>query len=187
METALFIIIILFVIYIIYRFIVLLTKMRQPILYPTTDQEWSSTHVYPQKKIRPPRPSYQKGGVLLYACTIIYFTVVLVLWFYFETISWPLLLLAIVPYLQMHTVFNMFAVVQDGMLCGGRFIRWKFIKSYEWYPINTNHRFYGFGEEVNNGYELKLKTKFIALPASLIVTDTSVKQNLTKTLNQYVE
>ena len=187
MQTAIFILFVIFVLYIVYRFGLLLFKMKQPMIYPESDKEMAFIHIYPQKTIQLSRPSFQKGGLILYGCMIIYFVVVLLLWIYFESISWPLLLLAIVPYLQIQHVFNMFAILQDGVLFGGRFIRWKYIQSYEWIEINTNHLIYSFGEELNNGYELKIKTKLLSLPVSLIVTDKEVKEDLTETLKQCIK
>lgn len=56
-------------------------------------------------------------------------------------------------------IFLKFAVVNDGILCGARFISWKNIKSYKLVKIDVNHKFYGYDKEVNDQYELRIKTK----------------------------
>lgn len=56
-------------------------------------------------------------------------------------------------------IFLKFAVVNDGILCGARFISWKNIKSYKLVKIDVNHKSYGYDKEVNDQYELRIKTK----------------------------
>ena len=187
MKTVIYLIYGLLILCIVYRFFVLLTKMKQPIIYPVREEEQSSLRVYPQNIIQSPRPNQQKAGIVLYLLMILYLVAVIILEYYFKSISWPLLFLAFVPYFQLQQVFNMFAVVEGGILCVGRFIHWQSIKVYEWTEINQNHRFYGYGEEVNHGYELRFKLKPLYFPAYVVVTDKKVKQRLTELLDQQME
>src|SRR5690606_27383198 len=78
-------------------------------------------------------------------------------------------------------VLNLFAVLDDGFLVGGKFISWGRIKEYQFIPIDMNHRSYGYYREVNKAYELKIKEKFRTY--SLIVMTEEMKGKLEQLLN----
>jgi hypothetical protein len=67
------------------------------------------------------------------------------------------ILLVDIPSFYSHNLLNVFAIVEGGALSGSRFVAWKIMKSFDFIPIDENHKFYGYSKEVNNGYEFKLK------------------------------
>jgi hypothetical protein len=79
----------------------------------------------------------------------------------------------------------MFAVVDGGLLSGSRLIVWKKIKSFQFIPIDINHKYYGYSKEVNGGYELKVKGKIFS--ESCIVTSPEMKEKLTRILSEHAK
>ena len=79
----------------------------------------------------------------------------------------------------------MFAVVDDGLLSGSRLIVWKKIKSFQFIPIDINHKYYGYSKEVNEGYELKIEGKIFS--ESCIVTSPEMKEKLTRILSEHAK
>jgi len=79
-------------------------------------------------------------------------------------------------------LWNLFAVQEGGVLCGGRFLSWKKIQSYQFEPISPNQRLYGYNPEVNSGWELLIQTRLSAV--SCIVTSEEVKEKLTRMLEE---
>ena len=63
MKTVIYLIYGLLILCIVYRFFVLLTKMKQPIIYPVREEEQSSLRVYTQNIIQSPRPNQQKSYI----------------------------------------------------------------------------------------------------------------------------
>ena len=74
---------------------------------------------------------------------------------------------------------------QSGILNGVRFIPWGKINSFQFIPIDSHHRLYGFVEDVNDGYELRLKGRTTVI--SCFVTNKEVKENLERILEQKVK
>ena len=187
MKVFIFIFYSILILSIVYRLLVLLWKMKQPIVFPVNEEGWSSIRIYPQKVVQLPRPSHQKVGITFHILMIVFFLVIMVMEYNLDTVTWPILLLSIVPYLQLRRVFTVFAVVQGGILHSGRFIRWESIKGYECIELNKNHRLYGYGKEVNQGFELRFKLNPLYFSSYVLVTDKKVKQKLTELLDQHIE
>src|SRR5690625_7503117 len=71
-------------------------------------------------------------------------------------------LLFFFPLSYSYNLLNLFAIVKGGLLSGSRFIAWHQIKSFHFIPIDINHKYYGYTKEVNEGYELKVKAKYLS-------------------------
>lgn len=105
---------------------------------------------------------------------------------YADFIDWPqfLLLSFILLQARVFHLFNMFAVTEGGLLSGSQFIPWKKIKSFQFIPIHINHRFYGHAREINDKYELKVKTAFYS--TSCVVLSENMKEQLQRILSSHV-
>jgi len=66
----------------------------------------------------------------------------------------------LLPLINGENVLNVFAIQAEGILDRGRFVRWKRIKEYRFIPIDLSHKFYGYTNEVNDGYELLILRGF---------------------------
>lgn len=88
----------------------------------------------------------------------------------------------LLPLTYSDDILNLFAIVDDGILSGNRFISWNKIKDVQFIPIDMNHRFYGFNKEVNNGYELKVKGRFRS--TSCVVMSDEMKDKLTEIISE---
>lgn len=162
-----------------------MTKMNGRVIFPTSNEELAVIRNYPQKAVDVPRLSQQKVGIIVYSFLIL-FLLVMFFWgtFVYE-FGWSFYLLLFLPLSHSYNLFNMFAVVEGGLLSGSRFIPWRRLQYYQFVPIDVNHKFYGYSKEVNDGYELKIST--IGFPISCIVTSNDMKEKLTKILGEHVK
>lgn len=183
MKILLIPVFMLFICYYVYWFVRILQKMKEEKLFPVSDEERLAIRKYPQKAVDIPVYSSQKTGIIAYSFLIIFFISVLILLVSNEEIDFSIFLLLLIPSLHVNDLFNMFAIVDDGVLDGRRFIPWKRIKSFQFVPIDLNHKYYGYEKEVNDSYELVLKTNFFS--ASCIVTSVEIKEKLGKLLLEH--
>lgn len=149
--------------YYIYHFIQVLLRMGQHVVLPVSEAEMSAIRKHPEKRIDLPTFQKQKVGILLYCGVLLFVVIMFILIFYYrnpeENFNWALYLTLLLPF-SYTDVLNLFAIQKDGILAGNKFIPWEKIKSYQFIPIDMNHRFYGYDREANNGYEMKIKGKF---------------------------
>eukprot|EP00130_Batrachochytrium_dendrobatidis_P008613 XP_006683488.1 hypothetical protein BATDEDRAFT_93249 [Batrachochytrium dendrobatidis JAM81] len=167
----------------IYRFVLILAKMKLKIVLPTSNDELAVIRKFPQKIVNAPTFSKQKGGIITYALILVYVITMFVLGQYFLEFYWTLYLLLMLPMLQFSNLLNMFAITDEGVICGARFIAWGKIKSFEFVLIEVNHRFYGHSLEVNNQHELEIKTRFETLRC--IITSEEMKEKLRTILYEH--
>ncbi|RDW18301.1 hypothetical protein CWR48_12020 [Oceanobacillus arenosus] len=144
----------------VYRFIHILVKMKQKIVLPASDNELAVIRKFPQKIIKAPTYSEQKGGIITYVVILVYVITMFSLGQFYLEFYWTLYLLLMLPMLQFSKLLNMFAITDEGIICGARFIAWRKMKSFEFVLIEVNHRFYGYSTEVNNQHEIIIKTRF---------------------------
>ncbi|WP_100330234.1 hypothetical protein [Bacillus xiapuensis] len=170
------------VVYYSYQLIRVLFKMKQSIVFPATEREWKSVRKFPLQAVYSPEFSKQKSGILLYSFILLSVLAMLLLGVYIEGFDWTFILPVFLPIAYSNSLLNLFAVVKGGILSGNRFIPWHKIKSFQFIPITMNHRFYGFGKEVNDGWELEMKTKFFS--ASCIITSRETKEKLAAILRE---
>ncbi|WP_176330252.1 hypothetical protein [Oceanobacillus rekensis] len=165
------------VFYYAYRFIQLLIKMKQDIVLPVTTDELASIRKEPRKTVKSPTYTSQKAGIILYALvlTSIIGMFILILQFQHDFVL-MLYFLFMIPVIDMSNFLNLFAVTKDGILCGARFASWKSIKSFEFVRIDVKHNYYGVSREINDQYELRIKTRFNTL--TCIVTTEEMKGKL---------
>src|SRR5699024_2897419 len=171
--------------YFCFKFIQLLMKMRQKIILPITNEDISAIRKHPEKPVDFPTYSKQKAGIIMYSIMLLFVIVMFLLGVFFQLFDWSLYLLLFLPIANSHSLLNLFAVVDDGLLSGSRFVAWKKIKSFHFVPIDPNHKYYGFSREANDGYELKIKTK--GFPISFVVTSDEMKETLNKALGEHVK
>ncbi len=184
MEVTMSIVFLLFLGCFCFEFIRVLIKMKQPMLFPETKEEMVAIRKQPQKAVNLPTALHQKTGILLNAVTLLFVSSLVVFNLFSSNVHWTAYIIFIPALLTLGQAWNMFAIVKDGVLSGGRFVPWKHIRSYKFEPIDTNHRFYGYAPEVNSGYELKIETNRRSM--SCLVTSETVKEKLVEVLNAHL-
>jgi hypothetical protein len=157
--------------------------MKQKIILPTTKEEWLTIRKYPQKVVEELTYAKHKVGIIVYFLMLIYLVVMLIIGAENQNMDWPFYLILFLPLTYSHNLLNVFAIVDGGVLSGSRFVNLKTMKSFDFIPIDANHKFYGYSKEINNGYELKIKTK--VFPISCFVTSEETKEKLTKILSEH--
>lgn len=167
-----------------FQFIQLLIMMKQEIILPTTNEELLAIRKYPLKTVDFPSYSKQRVGIIVYSVLLLVVVVLFFLGVFIFDFDWSLYLLMFLPLANSQNLLNLFAVVEDGLLIGRRFIVWKKIKSFQFIPIDPNHPFYGYSKEVNGGYELKISTKLFS--TNCIVTSDEMKERLDRILTNHV-
>ncbi|RDW15932.1 hypothetical protein [Oceanobacillus chungangensis] len=167
----------------IYRFALILVKMKRKIILPNSDDELAVIRKFPQKIINPPTFSKQIGGIITYVLIFLYVIIMFIVGQFFLEFYWSLYLLLMLPILQFSNILNMFAIIEEGIICGARFIGWRKIKSFEFATIDFDHRFYGYSIEVNNQYEMIIKTRFETFPC--IITSEEMMEKLRSILYQH--
>ncbi|MGM8363929.1 hypothetical protein ACLIBG_00475 [Virgibacillus sp. W0181] len=167
-----------------YQFIQVLFKMNQKVIFPKTNEDISAIRQHPEKPVDFPTYAKQKIGIIIYSLMLLFVMTMFLLGAFFQLFDWSLYLLLFLPIANSHSLLNLFAIVDDGLLSGRRFIPWHKIKSYQFVPIDINHKYYGFSLEANAGYELKVKTK--GFPLSFIITTDEMKGKLNRMLSQHV-
>ncbi|BAQ10870.1 hypothetical protein OXB_2399 [Bacillus sp. OxB-1] len=171
--------------YFYYRFFRLLIKMKQSAVFPKTEEDWRTIRKQPQKAVDLPGISHQKTGFFMNGLTLLFLTIFVIGNLFSSNTNWPAYLVFIPIFFNLSQVWNLFAIVKDGILSGGRFVPWKSIRSYHFVPIDTNHRFYGYSPEVNGGYELKIQTKRSAV--SCIVTSETGREKVAEVLDAHLD
>ncbi|MGY0693944.1 hypothetical protein ACW2QC_14335 [Virgibacillus sp. FSP13] len=166
-----------------YRFIQVLMKIKQNVIFPIKDEEIAAIRIYQQKPVKFPTYTEQKAGIIMYSFILLF---VLIMFFIgrflmeSELSLYPLILL---PLFYTYNFLDLFAVADDGIICGARFIAWNKIKSFEFVRIDFNHKYYGFSKEINDKYELRIKGKFRFI--NCIVTTDEMKEKLNDILNEH--
>lgn len=170
--------------YIFYKFLRIVIKLKQPIVFPVTQEDLESIRIIPKKAVNLPILSHQKSGLLLTGITLLFILIILVLDIFKDSRLYSFFIIYIPFLFNFNQAWNLFTLVEEGVLCGGRFVLWKRIQSYHFKPIDVHSRFYGFSPEVNNGYELWITTKFSEV--SCIVTSEDVKEKLAGILDERI-
>lgn len=173
--------------YHLFHFIRLLIKMKEDVIFPDNEVEAVAVRKFPDKKLEPPTYKAQKVGIMFYS-----FLLVFMIGFFttFASVqefnNWLIFLFILLPFSHSHDVFNMFAVLEDGLLVGSRFIPWKRVKSVQFKRIDINHRYYGHSKEVNDkGYEMIIGKGFSRI--NCIVVSSEMKEKLTEIIQERME
>jgi len=159
--------------------------MKQPAVYPKTEEEWRTIRKQPHKAVDLPGISHQKTGFFMNGLTLLFLTIFVIGNLFSSNTNWPAFLVFIPVFLNLSQVWNLFAIVEDGILSGGRFVPWKSIQSYEFVPIDTSHRFYGYSPEVNGEYELIIQTKRSTV--CCIVTSETGREKVIEVLDAFLD
>lgn len=178
-------VIVLFLILIAYhimRYIHVLVKMRKKAIFPVEEKDIMAIRRHPVRPVVRPTYKDQKNGIIIYGVFLLF---MLALFIYTVSLeNWPLLLTPAISLLYLHNLFNMFSIAKDGLLVGGRFVHWKDIKSFQFKPIDIDHRFYGHTKEVNEaGYELVFNRRLFS--SYCIVISEETKEKITEILIEY--
>ena len=166
-----------------FRFIQVMIRMKHTILLPTTSDEREVLRKYPQKSVARATYSEQKWGIVVYLFMLLFMYSIFFIGLFSDDFEVTFYLWFFLPLIHSHELFNVFAIVDDGIISGSRFIAWKNMKSFEFIRIDINHKFYGYSREVNDEYELRIKTK--GFPISCIVTSSDMIDKLSKILNEH--
>ncbi|MFD2043105.1 hypothetical protein ACFSTA_02150 [Ornithinibacillus salinisoli] len=187
MKIVVGIVFFLIIAYHLVNFIQLLIKMKEKIIFPANDTQADAIRKHPDKILDPPTYKRQRVGIIVYAFMLLFLIGVFFVGAYVQDFdNWAIFLFMLLPFSTSHDLLNMFAVVDDGLLVGSRFIPWNKIKSIQFKRINVNHKFYGFSKEVNDsGYEMLIKAGFF--PISCIVISNEMKGKITKILCERVD
>ncbi len=172
--------------YEIYKFTQLLFEMRKEPVLPATKEEVLNIRKDPQKVVAFPTYSNHKSGIILYYLVLLFLIVMYIVGIITEGVNWSYYLLLLISIGNLHNFLNMFAIMDEGILTGSRFIAWKKIKSFQLVSIDKNHKFFGYSKEVNhNSYELILKQKVFT--TSCIVTSKEIKEKIIEILNKHIQ
>mgnify|MGYP001174099978 CR=1 FL=1 len=182
----LFIDILLFIIiaYYCYRFFQVLFRLNHHVLFPLTEQDLNEVRPQPESKLDYPNFSNHKFHILIHG-GVYAFVIAVYFWgLSLSEINLSLYLTLLLPATSAKDVYSLFAFVEEGVISGFRFVPWGRITSFEYVPIDINHRFYGYAKEVNNSYELKMKTKFGSV--SCVVLTEEMREKLTAILTERI-
>ncbi|PAV27981.1 hypothetical protein CIL05_19140 [Virgibacillus profundi] len=168
-----------------YKFIQVLVKMKQKFILPKINEDIAAIRKHPDKPVDFPVYSKQKVGIIIYSLILLFVIIMFLLGVFFQLFDSSLYLLLLLPIVNSYNILNLFAVVEDGLLSGSRFVAWNKIKSFEFVRIDVNHKFYGFSAEANEGYQLKVKTKFYF--TSCVITSDEMKDRLNHILSEHVQ
>ena len=170
--------------YIFFKFFRIVIKLKQPIVFPITEEDLKSIRIQPKKTVSLPVLSQQKSGLFITGYALLFILLLLFFDLFEGSRLYAFYIIFIPLYFNFNQTWNLFAIVESGVLCGGRFVPWKKVHSYHFEPIDINNRFYGFSPKVNAGYELWVTTKFSEV--SCIVTSEEVKEKLTGILDERI-
>lgn len=170
------------ILYYTYRFIQVLIKMKQEVLLPITDEEMNSIRKEPQRELKAATYSSQKKAIIFYFLLLLYIIAMFILiWSFRLNIATYLLILY--PIFYSTNLLNLFAFTKDGVIASARFVSWKRIKSYEFSRIDVNHKYYGHSKEVNDKFELRIKTSFWTY--NCIITTEEMKKKVRSLLEEH--
>ncbi|MGR6897378.1 hypothetical protein [Rummeliibacillus sp. TYF-LIM-RU47] len=161
------------------NFIRLVYKLKGPVIFPLTIQDQENIKIFPQRKNARQSLKAIKESAFLYVIALMIAYGALI---YSYLISINTFILAVIPIINIKNLLNLFAIVDEGLVIGNKYIPWRKMKSFNFQPIDFNHPYYGYSKEINNGYELVIKKQLFSV--SCIVTDEDTKHKLQNILKQ---
>ncbi|MBB6447963.1 hypothetical protein [Bacillus benzoevorans] len=168
-----------------YQYILSLARMKKKIIFPAADEERAAIRKYPLKPLDFPANPKRKTGIIIYSFVLLVITAFFIIGKITKSVDWTFYPLLLLPLINGENLLNIFSVQEDGILDGGRFVRWSRMSKYQFIPIDLNHKFYGYTDEVNAGYELKIKTKGSSV--SCIVTSNEMREKLDLLLSEHIQ
>ncbi len=182
MKTTVIVLFLILIAYQIMRYIQVLVNMRKKAIFPVEEKDIMAIRRHPVRPVVRPTYKDQKNGIIIYGVFLLF---MLALFIYIVSLeNWPLLLTPAISLLYLHNLFNMFSILKEGLLVGGQFVHWKDIKSFQFKPIDIDHRFYGHTKEVNEaGYELVFNRRLFN--SYCIVISEETKDKITEILIKY--
>ena len=184
MKLLLIIVISIIIGYKLYSFVQLLVKIKGKAIIPATEEEMQFIRKHPERVMKAPTFSSQKTGVFFYSLFLLFMISLFLISIFAADLDWSFYLFFLLPFTYTNDVLNIFAVVEDGVLSGNRFISWRQINYFYMEKIDVNHKFYGYSKEANEGYELKMKLKFLTVSCCVITSD-NMKEKLIQHLGKH--
>lgn len=166
---------ILIFLYFTYHFLLVLINMKRPITFPKTEGELSQVCKFPDRPLRFPTYRAQLGGIILNSFVLLLIMTILLVATFTEVTIFPLQFLLFLPLANTQQMFNQVAITENGILCGGRFVPWRNMKQYQVISIDVNHRYYGYSREVNEGFEVRVRTNLFPLTFIALNDETKLK------------
>lgn len=172
--------------YAIFTFVQVLVQMKHAIILPVDDEEREDVRKHPYKPLDAPIYRQQKTGIVIHVTVFLLVFAVYITGLFYDFIDWPqyVMMLSILLVPRSYNLLNVFAVTKEGILSGSRFIPWKRIKSFEFVPIDMNHRYYGHDKKINNTYEIKIKMTVFS--TSAVVISREMNEKCKHVLSEYV-
>lgn len=168
-----------------YHFVQIILKLKEEIIFPLSESELSGIRKQPGKMLKAPTNKKLKWQMIVYGFLLVIAIFVYLIGIYYTIDDLSFYLLFILIFTYSTFALDLFALNQSGILNGVRFIPWGKINSFQFIPIDLHHRLYGFIDDVNDGYELRLKGRTTVI--SCFVTNKEVKENLERILEQKVK
>src|SRR5690625_4976617 len=121
------------------RFIHVLIQMKQKVIFPTSPEQIANIRKHPQKPLDLPSYSEQKVSIIIHSIVLLFVIVMFLLGAFLQLFNWSFSLLLFFPMANTANLFNLFAVVEGGLLTGNRFVTCKNINSIQFVHIDLNH------------------------------------------------
>lgn len=179
---ALFIFILLF--YYVFNLIRLIGALNRPKLLPANEADVKLIRMHPQKgkyDMAEPTLRGQRFGLMMYGVILLVIAGFFYTALFTDFGDWYILIVAIVPMFQMGNIVSAFAVLEDGVIVGSKFLSWSEIKGYEYVPIDVNNKFYGYDSEFNDsGYVVRFHQTILSKNG--VIANDEMKARLDKIL-----
>ncbi|MCG7344885.1 hypothetical protein MHZ92_12125 [Sporosarcina sp. ACRSL] len=157
-------------------------KMKQPVFFPDTEEDLKAIWNHSKKALELPIHSLTKRFFMWMGVLLLFLLLIVVLDIYDSAVGWGPYAMFVTNLLLINQyLWRIFVIVDDGVLCRGRFLPWKRIRSYHFEELHTNHPAY-HSPEISCAYELKIKTKYSS--AKCFVTSEVVKEKITGLLDE---
>ncbi|MFS0688950.1 hypothetical protein AB1K89_06885 [Sporosarcina sp. 179-K 8C2 HS] len=177
MEIIVSVVLLLLFGYVLFKFYRLKSKLKQAVVFPVTEEDLKAIRAQPKRALDLPVAASLLRGICGLGLFFLIFIITVIYDLYdSEVIKWNTYAMFIVPLLFFNPAWNLFAIVDDGVICEGRFVPWHSIRSYEIEEVHSNHPVYTPG--VSIAYVLKIHGKRKYFIVSCFITSDAVKEKV---------
>ncbi|MCM3745183.1 hypothetical protein M3193_13670 [Sporosarcina luteola] len=177
MEIIVSVVLLLLFGYVLFKFYRLKSKLKQAVVFPVTEEDLKAMRAQPKKALDLPVVASLLRGICALGLLFLFFIITVIYDLYdSEVVGWNLYAMFIVPLMIFNPAWNLFAIVEDGVICEGRFVPWNSIRSYQIEEVHSNHPVYTPG--VSNAYVLKIHRKRKYFIISCFITTDAVIEKL---------
>ena len=182
MEIIVSVVLLLLFGYVLFKFYRLKSKLKQAVIFPVTEEDLKAMRAQPKKALDLPVVASLRKGIYGLGLLFLIFIIMVIYDLYDgEVVGWNHLALFTVPLMIFNPAWNLFAIVEDGVICEGRFVPWNSIRSYQIEEVHSNHPVYTPG--VNKAYVLKIHRKKKYFIISCFITSDAVKAKVIRLLD----